>query len=95
MIDKLRGKELMDSKKLAQMARALRAEKGLTQQELADRIISERTGESISKQMISRAESEDVGTQANALRVQIIQLLAERVLVGPVWYFEDELQEES
>lgn len=94
MIDKLRGKELMDSKKLAQMARALRAEKGLTQQELADRIISDRTGESISKQMISRAESEEVGTQANALRVQIIELLSERVLVGPVWYFEDEIIEE-
>lgn len=84
----------MDSKRLARLARGLRAEKGLTQKELADMIISERTGKKISKQMISIAENEEVSTQANELRIQIIELLSGRKVAGPVWYFEDEIGDE-
>lgn len=89
--DWIKRERLMDTQGLARRARALRAEKGLTQEELASQIISERTGKPISKQMISRAESEESGTEVNSLRIQIIELLSGRRLSGPVWYFEEEV----
>lgn len=86
----LRKNSLMNTSDLARKARGLRAEKGLTQEEVASQIISERTGKPISKQLVSRAENEEVGTEANNLRIQIIELLSGKRLHGPVWYFEEE-----
>ncbi len=87
----IKTSRLMDTMELARKARGLRAEQGLTQEELAARIISERTGKPISKQMISRAENEEVGTEANNLRIQIIEMLTGKSLNGPVWFFTEDV----
>lgn len=79
----------MDTAGLTRTVRALRAEHGLTQEEVAEQIINERTGKPISKQAVSRAESDDVGSEMNGVRVKIIELLSGRKVEGPVWYFED------
>lgn len=75
---------------LIKMTRSLRVDKNLTQRQLASRIKNERTGRPVSVQAISKAESDEVGSEMNGLRVKIIQELSNRSLIGPYWKFEDE-----
>ena len=81
---------LMDSTGLARQVRSLREQGRLTQTDVAQRIISERTGKHITKQAVSRAENEDVGSEMDGVRIRIIEELTDRKIQGPVYYFEDE-----
>ena len=89
--DWIKRERLMDTTGLTRKARALRAAKGMTQEEVAALILSERTGRPISKQTVSKAESDDVGSEMNGVRVKIIEALSGKSLLGPVWFFEEEL----
>ena len=95
MFDKLYGKTLMDSKALARHCRALRAEKGLTQKQLAEMIVGERSGKKLQKQVISRAENEEVGTKADSVRLAIIETLTGRPMAGPFYVYRDQLEGNS
>ena len=88
MLTGSRPGDLMNTEALTRMARALRAERGLTQREVAEMVTSERTGQPVSNQAISLAES-DAGPEMNNLRVKIIEALSGRILEGPYWKFSE------
>ena len=78
----------LDTPALARRCRSLRAEHGLTQDGLAERLVSSGYADRITKQAISQAENDTIGSNMNALRVAIIEELTGRSLVGPVWIEE-------
>jgi len=85
----------MNSKALARHCRALRAQEGLTQSELAKRIKGERSKKPLQKQIISRAENEEIGTKADSVRIAIIEHLTNRKMSGPLYVYSDLLEQQE
>lgn len=83
--------ELLKSEDLAQIAREKRISKGLTQDQVADIVALRADTKSCTKQAISQAENSQNGSNLDSLRIKIIEELTKRKLVGPRWYFEDEV----
>lgn len=82
---KREGCSLCRSEDLAEIT--ARARKGLTQEEVAERL-------GVSKQAVSKAEDEDIGSRMNSLRIRIIQEVGECRVNGPYWIVDkDENQE--
>ncbi len=84
----------MDAKALAHLVRELRKEEGLTLRALAEKMVEEGGYESLSYEMVRRAEdpSQSPGRRISDLRVAIIQTLGKRQIRGPIWIYEDEVQ---
>lgn len=77
----------MTTEGLANTARKLRKERGLTLQDVGERVLT-RTGKATSRQAISKAEDPTVGTSMNNLRIKIIEELSGMRLLGPFWRFD-------
>ena len=80
---------LMIESDLATLVRRKRKESGLTQTELANRLVRAGRANSLSKQAISQAENPKPGDGMTALRIALVEELTDRQLVGPFWVFED------
>gem|GEM_PF-2493115 len=86
---------LLKSENLAQLCREERIERSLTQEQVADIVALRQDTKSCSKQAVSQAENPSNGSNLDGLRIKIIEELSERRIIGPIWYFEDELSEEG
>ena len=86
------GSALMTEADLAARCRSKRKKQGLTQTELADRMVEAGRAESLSKQAISKAENYAPADGMTALRVALLEELTGRALSGPYWTFEDVLE---
>lgn len=86
----------MDAKALAHLVRELRKEEGLTLRALAEKMVEEGRYESLSYEMVRRAEdpSQSAGIRITDLRVSIIEALGNRKVRGPIWIYEDEVEQE-
>ena len=85
--------ELLKSEDLAQIAREERIKRGLTQDQIAIRVALREDTKSCTKQAISQAENPQSGSNLDSLRIKIIEELTKRRVVGPRWYFEDEVNQ--
>lgn len=92
MLQRFKGLQIMDSVGLVMRAMQLRKEKGLSQEDVANRLVESGAYDSLSKQMVSRAEDprRTTGESLHALRVAIIEELSGKKIEGPVWYFEED-----
>jgi len=72
---------LCESEELAEISAQVR--KGLTQEEVADRL-------GVSKQAVSKAEDESIGSSMNSLRIRIIREIGECHVEGPYWIVDTE-----
>lgn len=84
----------MDAKGMAHRVRELRKEGGLTQEALAEKLVQAGLYDSLSKEMISRAEDSrrTKGDSLHDLRAAIIQLLTGNTVRGPLWVEEKSAQ---
>ena len=80
----------MHSSDLARLAKTERASRSLSQAQVATLVAERDDTASCSRQAVSQAESEDVGTSLDGLRAKIIETLTGRTLEGPAYYFADE-----
>lgn len=87
--------KLFGSENLAQMIREERIKQGLTQEQVAEIVARRIDTKSCTKQAISQAENLKSGSNLDSLRIKIIEELTGRKLIGPRWYFEDEVREET
>lgn len=83
---KREGHHLCRSEDLAEIT--ARARKGLTQEEVAERL-------GVSKQAVSKAEDENIGSRMNSLRIRIIQEIGECRVNGPYWIVDKDENQES
>ena len=86
--------KLLKSDDLARIARDERMKKGLTQEQVADIVALREDTKSCTKQAISQAENPRSGSNLDSLRIKIIEELTNRTLIGPRWYFEDDVLED-
>jgi transcriptional regulator with XRE-family HTH domain len=87
--------KLLKSEDLAKIAREERIRKGLTQDQVADMVALREDTKSCTKQAISQAENPQSGSKLDSLRIKIIEELTKRKVVGPRWYFEGEVHQDS
>jgi len=76
---------LMDESDLVALIRSRRRENGLTQTQLANRMVEAGWADSLSKQAISKAENPKPGDGMTSLRVALVEELTEQKLRGPLW----------
>ena len=74
---------------LADAVRRLRREQKLTQAQVASRLVESGRYESLSPQAVSQAENYKEGDGLTNLRVQIVEELSGKTLIGPVFLFEE------
>jgi transcriptional regulator with XRE-family HTH domain len=86
--------KLLKSDDLAQIAREERIKQGLTQEQVADRVALRTDTKSCTKQAVSQAENPKSGSSLDSLRIKIIEELTKRTIIGPRWYFEDNVYED-
>jgi transcriptional regulator with XRE-family HTH domain len=86
--------KLLKSDDLAQIAREERTKQGLTQEQVADRVALRTDTKSCTKQAVSQAENPKSGSSLDSLRIKIIEELTKRTIIGPRWYFEDNVYED-
>lgn len=80
----------MHSAELARLAKAERAQRKLSQAQVAARVAERDDTASCTRQAVSQAENETLGTSLDGLRAKIIESLTGRKLEGPAYYFVDE-----
>ena len=80
---------LMNESDLVALIRSRRRENGLTQTQLADRMVEAGRADSLSKQAISKAENPQPGDGMTSLRVALVEELTGRKLEGPLWKPKD------
>lgn len=83
---KREDRHLCRSKDLAEITG--RARKGLTQEEVAERL-------GVSKQAVSKAEDEDIGSRMNSLRIRIIEEIGGCRVKGPYWIVDKDGNQEN
>jgi transcriptional regulator with XRE-family HTH domain len=86
--------KLLKSDDLAQIAREERIKQGLTQEQVAGRVALRIDTKSCTKQAVSQAENPKSGSSLDSLRIKIIEELTKRTIIGPRWYFEDNVYED-
>lgn len=82
--------QLLNSSDLAAEALKARSERDLTQQEVANLLTDRGVADSCSRQAVSSAESPEIGSRLNQLRIKIIETLTSRTVIGPRWYYKDQ-----
>ena len=80
----------MHSPDLARLAKSERTTRKLSQAQVASLIAERDDTASCSRQAVSQAENEDVGTSLDGLRAKIIETLTGRQIEGPAYYFADD-----
>ncbi len=80
--------ELLSSQGLARIAREERLNRHLTQEQVAEIIAKRADTNSCTKQAVSQAENPDGGSKMDGLRIKIIETLAGKKLIGPLWHFD-------
>ena len=79
----------MSESELATLIRSHRREKGLTQTDLASRLVESGRVDSLSKQAVSKAENPKPGDGMTNLRIALVEELTGQRIVGPFWTFRD------
>jgi transcriptional regulator with XRE-family HTH domain len=85
--------KLLKSDDLARIAREERIKQRLTQEQVADKVALRTDTKSCTKQAVSQAENPKSGSNLDSLRIKIIEELTNRTIIGPRWYFEDNVHE--
>jgi transcriptional regulator with XRE-family HTH domain len=80
--------ELFTSNDLARIAREERLKRNLTQEQVAQLITERSDTSSCTKQAVSQAENQDIGSNMDGLRIKIVESLTGRKLAGPFWRFK-------
>ena len=72
---------------LVVLVRELRRARGLTQAEVAARVVG-RDGHAVTRSAIARAEDASVDSQADGLRIKVVEALTGCSCAGPAYFFE-------
>lgn len=86
--------KLLKSDDLARIAREERIKQRLTQEQVADKVALRTDTKSCTKQAISQAENPKSGSNLDSLRIKIIEEITSHTIIGPRWYFEDNVPED-
>lgn len=86
--------KLLKSDDLARIAREERIKQKLSQEQVANKVALRTDTKSCTKQAISQAENPKSGSNLDSLRIKIIEELTKRTIIGPRWYFEDDVYED-
>lgn len=81
---------LLSEEDLARVIRTARSEAGLTQTDVAERLVEAGRYDRLTKQAVSKAENFRSSDGMGALRVAIYEMLTGSGLCGPVWYRPEE-----